>query len=165
MLVNIDTLPDHSRIWIFPSSRPLSESESAELTRTIDSYLANWEAHHVPVESARELRENQFLIIAANPDVTAPSGCSIDDMTRGIKSLGAKFDVDFFGAMKAFYRDDNGIRMVTRSQFKEMAASGGVDEETVVFDNSITSLKELRDGTWELPAGESWHASLIPSLV
>jgi len=165
MLVNITSLPDHSRIWIFPANRTLSRTESAELLSTLDTYLANWEAHHVPVEAARELRYNQFLIIAANPDVTAPSGCSIDDMTRAIKSLGAKFGVDFFGAMQVFYRDGEGIRMVTRSQFKQLAESGAVDAETIVFDHTLTSLGNLREGKWEVPTSASWQSALIPQLV
>ena len=165
MLVNINTLPDHSRIWIFPASRKLSENEAQELTTIVESYLTSWEAHHVPVEAAQELRYNQFLIIAANPDVTAPSGCSIDDMTRAIKALGAKFDVDFFGAMKIFYRDGEHIGMVARAEFKSLAASGAVDSETIVFDNSLTRLADLRLGKWELRSEASWHASLLPAMV
>jgi hypothetical protein len=161
MLVNITSLPDHSRIWIFPVNRALSLAESAELLSTLDVYLANWEAHHVPVQAGRELHFNQFLVIAANPDVTAPSGCSIDDMTRAIKSLGAKFGVDFFGAMKVFYRDGGNIRMVTRGEFKELAESGAVDGETIVFDNSLTTLSALREGKWEVTALNSWHQTLL----
>jgi hypothetical protein len=165
MLVNITSLPDHSRIWIFPANRALSTAESAELLSTLDTYLANWEAHHVPVEAARELRFNQFLIIAANPDVTAPSGCSIDDMTRAIKSLGTKFGVDFFGAMKVFYRDGANIQMVTRGEFKQLAESGAVNAETLVFDHSLTSLGDLREEKWEVPAAASWQSALIPEVA
>ena len=165
MLVNVNALPDHSHLWIFPASRALTGAESDALLSTLDAYLTHWEAHHVPVEAARELRYNQFLIIAANPDVTAPSGCSIDDMTRAIKSLGAKFGIDFFGAMKIFYRDGDAIRMVTRSQFKQLAESGSVDAETIVFDHSLTSLGDLRAGKWELAASASWHAALLPEVL
>ncbi len=165
MLVPIDTLPDHSQLWIFPASRALTEAEASELRRTIDTYLTSWEVHHVPAEAAQELRYNQFLIIAANPDVTAPSGCSIDDMTRAIKSLSAKFGVDFFGAMKVFYRADGEVRMASRSEFKSLASQGIVDAETLVFDNSITTLGALRSGQWELPVAASWHATMLPEAA
>lgn len=161
MLVYLTSLPDHSRIWIFPANRALSNAESAELLSILDTYLMNWEAHHVPVQAARELHNNQFLIIAANPDVTAPSGCSIDDMTRSITSLGAKFGVDFLGAMKVFYREGEDIRMVTRSQFRQRAESKAVTAETMVFDHSLTQLGELRKAKWERPAAASWHAALL----
>lgn len=165
MLVNLTSLPDHSRIWIFPANRALSNAESAELLSTLDTYLANWEAHHVPVQASLELRYSQFLVIAANPDVTAPSGCSIDDMTRAIKSLGAKFGVDFFGAMKVFYREGENIRMVTRGEFRQIAESGEVDAETLVFDHTLTTLGDLREGKWEVPVAASWQSALIPEAL
>src|SRR5438552_13958376 len=102
MLTSIETLPNSSRIWIFAADRTLSPSESAQLLSTLDVYLADWKAHGAPVQAARELRYDQFLIIAADPEITAPSGCSIDDMTRAIKALGEKSHIDFFGAMKIF---------------------------------------------------------------
>src|SRR5450432_796177 len=98
MLTTIQSLPDSSKIWIFAADRKLSPSETTELLSTLDEYLAQWKAHGAPVQAAKELRYGHFVIIAANPDVTAPSGCSIDDMTRAMKALGEKFKVDFFGA-------------------------------------------------------------------
>src|SRR5207253_8595983 len=91
MLAPLSTLPDSSRIWIFAADRTLSAAESSELLAALDTYLATWKAHGAPVQAGRELRYDQFLIIAADPQVTAPSGCSIDDMTRTMKALGTKF--------------------------------------------------------------------------
>ena len=141
-----------------PGHNPTPESN--ELLTIIDTYLADWKAHGAPVQAGRDLRYDQFLIIAANPEVTAPSGCSIDDMTRAIKSLSEKFHVDFFNPMKVFYKEEDGIRVISRNQFKDVATT-----QTTVFDNSITSLSALREGKWELPAAQSWHAALLPELV
>jgi hypothetical protein len=161
MLTSINTLPDSSRIWIFAAERKLSTEEISELLNILDEYLTHWKAHQVPVQAARDIRYDQFVIIAANPDVTAPSGCSIDDMTRAMKSLGEKFKVDFFGALKVFYRDGENIIVTDRATFKSKYRSGEIDEETIVFDNSLTSLADFRAGKWELPAGESWHKSML----
>ncbi|MDP4199535.1 MAG: hypothetical protein Q8922_03180 [Bacteroidota bacterium] len=156
MLTTIQSLPDSSRIWIFPADRKLTASESSELLALIDAYLANWKAHEVPVQAARDLRYDQFLVIAADPQVTAPSGCSIDDLTRAIKALSAKFGVDFFSALKVFYKEGDEVRVASRSGFKSTA-----NPDTIVFDNSITTLGALRAGKWELPASESWHKALL----
>jgi len=161
MLTSINTLPDSSRIWIFAADRKLSSAETNELLSTLDEYLAGWKAHGAPVQAGKELRYDQFVIIAANPDVTAPSGCSIDDMTRAIKSLGEKFKVDFFGALKVFYRVGDDIIVNDRATFKSKSRTGEIDEETIVFDNSLISLADFRAGKWELPAGESWHKSML----
>ncbi len=165
MLTSAQTLPDNARIWIFPAERKLSSIESNELLLLIDQYLADWKAHGAPVRASRELLYDQFLIVMADPEVTAPSGCSIDDMTRAIKGLSAKFGVDFFGAMKVFYRVGDEIRVTDRAGFKALAREGKIDEKTVVFDHSITALSALREEKWELPAGKSWHSSLLTSTL
>ena len=30
-------------------------------------------------------------------------------------------------------------------------------QDTVVFDNTVTTVGAVRDGRWELPAANSWH--------
>ncbi len=165
MLTTIQNLPDNSRIWIFPADRKLSPAESSELLALLDSYLTGWEAHHVPVSASRELKYDQFVIIAADPQVTAPSGCSIDDMTRAIKSLSQKFGVDFFNPMKVFYRVRGEVNVVSRAEFKTLAANSEVDASTIVFDNSLVTLGSYRSGKWEIAAGQSWHKALLPQAV
>ena len=161
MLTTIETLPNTSRIWIFPADRKLSPMESKELLAAVDEYLMGWKAHGAPVQAARDLRYDQFLIIAADPEVTAPSGCSIDDLTRTIKALSVKFGVDFFGAMNVFYRNGETVEVTDRPTFKTLARSGKANSKSTVFDNSMTTLADLRAGKWETTAGESWHQALI----
>ena len=163
-LVPFSTLPDSSRIWIFAADRRLTDQEAAELGKSLEGYLESWKAHGAPVQASSELRYNQFLIIAANPDVTAPSGCSIDNMTHAISDLGEKFDIDFFGQMNVFYKDGEEIKVVGRGEFKRLAKEGIVNVETMVFDNSITTLGELRDN-WLITAANSWHVALLPAVV
>ena len=161
MLTNIEALPDTSRIWIFPADRKLSAAESKELLAALDEYLIGWKAHGAPVQASRDLRYDQFLIIAADPEVTAPSGCSIDDLTRTIKALSVKFGVDFFGAMNVFYRNGEAIEMTDRPTFRTLARSGKANLGSTVFDNSRTTLADFRAGKWETTAGESWHQALF----
>jgi hypothetical protein len=161
MLATIESLPDTARIWIFPADRKLSAKESEALLDAIDAYLVGWKAHGAPVQAARDLRYGQFLIIAADPEVTAPSGCSIDDLTRTIKSLSSQFAVDFFNPMRVFYHNRERIEVTDRPAFRSLANAGEVNSETTVFDNSVTTLAALRSGKWEVSAGESWHQTLM----
>jgi len=157
-LSKIDALPDESRLWIFAAERPLSESESQEFIHNVDQYLEQWKAHGEPVRAARDFRYNQFLFVAADNDVTSPSGCSIDDMTRLVRSLGEKLNVNFFGSPKVFYRSKDETATVERETFKELVARGEVSGDTIVFDTTITALGEVRNGKWMVPARAAWHA-------
>jgi hypothetical protein len=163
-LVPFSTLPDSSRIWIFAADRKLSSSEANDLLSMLDGYLESWKAHGAPVRASRDLKYEQFVIIAADPEVTAPSGCSIDDMTHAIRSLGEKFHVEFFNTMSVFFLLNDEVRHVSRSEFRALGDRGDVTGATIVFNNAITSLREYREGAWELPARDSWHAALLPQF-
>lgn len=155
---SFSTLPDSARIWIFSSSREFLPAESEMLLAEVGTFLQNWTAHKVETLASAELRENRFLIIGADEDVAKPGGCSIDEMTRRVRVLGETYGVEFIGSPRVDYRAQDGkIRSISRSEFQKMAESRDVGTETIVFDNTITTLSELRE-KWELPASRSWHA-------
>ena len=51
-----------------------------------------------------------------------------------------------------------GIERVPREVFADLATSGEVSLRTTVFNNTLTSLADVRAGRWEVPASASWHA-------
>lgn len=161
MLTDLSTLPDHSRLWIFAADRKLSQEESRELLMTVTNFLESWKAHGAPVASATELQHQQFLVIAANPDVTAPSGCSIDALTRSLQEIGAQHNVNLMNSGQVYFEDNGEISWTTRPQFKQLARDGRVSLATPVYDNSLTTLGAYRGGNWRLPAERSWHRGLI----
>ena len=56
-----------------------------------------------------------------------------------------------------WYRGTDGIRGATREAFAELVEGGGATLETPVFDNTLASVGEVRQGRWEVPARDSWH--------
>lgn len=155
--VSFDALPDHGRLWVFPASRTLSEAESATLLEAVDGFLEQWAAHGVALQSARELREGQFLVVAVDEDVEAPSGCSIDALMNRLRDLGGALGVGLIEHGPIWFRDDGGVRTVSRSEFRSLAAAGEVDVATPVFDTTLTRVSRFREGGLEQPAGDSWH--------
>jgi hypothetical protein len=155
--IAFDQLPEDGRIWIFPLSRPLSDQEEEELLRRVDEFLDGWAAHGTPLTAGRDWREGSFLLIGVDESSAPPSGCSIDAMARVLEGLGADWGVSFLDHGPVWFRDGNGVRRVSRGEFKEMAEREEVTLDTVVFDNSITRLFHLRSGEWERPAAVSWH--------
>ena len=157
-LVPFDSLPDTSKLWIFAANRQLSHAEGEQFLAAVDHFLGSWQAHGSPVEAGRELRYDQFLFVAANENVTHASGCSIDALTREIQALGTTLGVSLLNAASVFYRNSESVVMIDRSRFKTLAKEGSVDQSTVVFNNGLYTLKELREGKWETTAADSWHA-------
>lgn len=157
-------LPDSARLWTFGVSRSLAPDEEALLLSEVDGFLAGWKAHGHPLAAARDWRHGRFLLVAVDDRVTPPSGCSIDALVRRLKELEDRMDVEMVGGGPIWYRDggpDGPIRRISRAAFTELAAQGEITGETVVFDPSLTRLEGLRQGKWEIPARQSWHARLI----
>jgi len=66
-------------------------------------------------------------------------------------------------ASLVLYRDAEGtVRSTERAEFRRMAQEGQVGEDTVVFDNTVATVGDLRAGRWERPFRDAWHAKAFP---
>ena len=161
--VPFERLPDDARLWVFAAARPLAEAEQQRLLAHVDDFLAGWHAHGAPVVGARELRYGRFLLVGADERATGVSGCSIDTLFRTLGELERDLAVPLRDGSLVFFRAEAGeIEGEPRPAFRERARAGGVGADTVVFDNTVTSVGELRTGRWETPLRDAWHARAFP---
>lgn len=159
--VNFDSLPDDARVWVFGSSKPLSESESALLLARVDEFLADWKAHGDPLTSGRMFSSERFLTIAVDQNSANASGCSLDGLFRSLRELEDQIGASLLDRSLVYYSDDAGTHSVHRDEFSALAASGTVTGSTSVFDPTVTTLGEWR-ARFQSKAANSWHAGLFP---
>lgn len=157
MRVDFDQMPPDARLWIFAAERTLSDAEQRHVLRAVDAFLDEWRAHGAPLTSARDLRYGQFLMIAVDESTAGASGCSIDAMTRVLGGVERELGVELANHAPVLYREGGGIARVDRPTFGARARQGEVLPDTIVFNNALTRVGELRDGRWEVPASASWH--------
>jgi len=151
------SVPDDARLWVFAAAHPLDAPGRAVLLGEVDRFLAQWTAHGTPVVAGREWRDDRFLLIGVDERSTGLSGCSIDALVRSLRALEHRIGAPMVDAPPVWYRSPSGIEAVTRDAFESLAAQGEVGPETIVFDNTLASVGELRAGRFELPAREAWH--------
>ncbi len=156
-LVPFDQLPDNARLWVFAASRPLTSAESQTLMRHIDAYLGTWAAHGSPLRNGRAWHDDRFLMVAVDESSAGASGCSIDGLMRTVRDAEEHLGVKMTDNAPVWYRDNREVRQVDRAQFRDMAKAGSVSPDTIVFDNTITTLGAVREGRWETAARETWH--------
>ena len=161
---SFDRMPDDARLWVFAAPRPLDDDQAGALLASVDGFLARWAAHGAPVLGARDLRHGQFLLVAADERATGVSGCSIDSLFHALADVEEALGTELRRtASLVLYRDAEGaVRATERPEFRRLAQEGAVGEDTVVFDNTVSSVGDLRAGKWERPFRDAWHAKAFP---
>jgi len=164
-MIPLTSLPPDSRLWIFPSSTPLTPEIRSALGRSLETALEAWNAHGSPVQWGYEFAHDRFLLIAVNEAVTALSGCSIDHAVRALQVLEHKHGLVLTDSHRVFYRRGEDITAAARPDFSLLAERGEVTLDTVVFDCTASSLSAYLSGAWESPARRTWHAQAFPFEV
>jgi hypothetical protein len=155
MRVNIDQLGNDAYVWIFGISPSLDAQKSDALLRHVNGFLENWNAHGTPIPGAAEVREGSFLVVAAD-EHREKSGCSIDRMFGTLRQLERDLGVAILDSNRIFFREGGDVQSVMRSEFRNTATT-----ETPVFDITVERLGDVREGSWEKPAAQSWHRQLL----
>lgn len=122
------------------------------------TFFASWVSHGRRVKAATEVKNGQFLLIAAELDEGEISGCGIDALTSALKAFGETLGITWASSLDVFFMDSIGqVVRTSRSDFRKLVQHGSVTPETTVFDLSITRVGELRNGQFARPAYASWH--------
>ena len=164
-VVPFENLPDASRVWVFGSDSALSEEGTTTLLKAVEEHLTEWKAHGEPLTVGSQLRDNRFLVIAVDQATAGATGCSIDGLFRVLQGLESKVGTNLVGGGKVFYRDSRAqVQSATRDRIPQLAQSGAITKDTVVFDTSLTDLGAFRTG-FEKRAKESWIKPLMGSVA
>ena len=160
MLVDFNTLPDESKVWIYQANRSFTEQEIDEISSRLNEFIENWTAHGGDLESSYCIRYKRFIVIGLNQNLNNASGCSIDASVHFIQQLEKDFSVDLLDKMNVSYKQGDFIAYKTLTDFRKMAKDKAVSKNTIVFNNLVTNISEFKEN-WEVPASESWHSRFI----
>lgn len=156
MLVDFNTLPETSRVWIYQSNRSFSDTELEEITSKLDIFIESWTAHGSDLKAGYDIRYKRFIILALDQELNKATGCSIDASVTFIQQLEKEYNVDLLDKMNVSYKQGEFVAHKTLTDFRKMAKEKAVSKNTIVFNNLVTNIEELNE-SWEVPASESWH--------
>jgi hypothetical protein len=156
--VSFDNLPANGRLWVFAAARPLDAEERGRLLAMVDAFLEQWKAHGAPLAAGRDWRYDRFLLVGVDESAAGASGCSIDAMVHQLAGLERSLGVELLDHRPVLFRRDDQIERLPRPEFSDLARRGDVSSDTIVFNNTVTRVADVREGRWETPASASWHA-------
>lgn len=155
MYIPFHQLPPQSRIWIYQSSRPLTDEEVAGLQPILTRFITEWTSHGQRLQASAQVFHNQFLVIANDEDVNSPSGCSIDASVRFVKELEQQLKVSFFDRTQLAFLQDEQVVVLPLKELKQAISAGDLKPESLYFDNTILTAGQLAQ-TWPRQAKETW---------
>lgn len=156
MWVNFDELPLQSRVWVFQSNRIMSPSEQSSIDAAVKQFVQEWSTHGVHMLASHVLFHNCFVVIAADEQKQAASGCSIDSFTALFKAFGTQYNLSFFDRFSIAHKLEDKVVISKLDDFKQLINDGHITQDTLVFNNLINRRQDLFT-KWELPLKESWQ--------
>jgi len=160
MLVDFNTLPEESRVWIYQANRSFTDQEISEIEAKLEIFISNWTAHGADLEAGYTIKYKRFIVIAINQNLSTATGCSIDASVKFIQQLETEYHVDLMDKMNVSYKQGDFIAYKNLLDFKKMAKEKAVSKNTIVFNNLVNNIAEFNEN-WEVPASESWHSRFV----
>jgi hypothetical protein len=160
MLVDFNTLPEESRVWIYQANRSFSEEELQEIKSKLDIFVQNWTAHGNDLQAGYTIKYKRFIILGLNQALNAASGCSIDASVHFIQQLEKTYKVDLLDKMNVSYKQGEFVAYKSLTDFRKMVKDKAVSKNTIVFNNLVSNIAEFNEN-WEVPASESWHGRFL----
>lgn len=158
--MTFEELPENARLWVYQSSRDLTDGECAELENEMTQFSKDWAAHGKALRNAFLVAYNRFLIVSVDESQAGASGCSIDSSVAVIKKMESKFGISFFDRMQLTYKSNGEVKDASMSGFQQLLKDGDISEHTIVFNNMVTTKGDW-ERLWEVPLKESWHKRFL----
>lgn len=149
------SLNPESKLWIYQSSRELTDDEVADLSNGLQQFCQQWTAHNNQLKADFDIRFNRFVILVVDESHNTASGCSIDKSVHFLADAGKRYSVDFFNKLQMHYWHKETIQTIPLASIKEAFANGSINDQTVFINTYLTTLQDYK-AEFELPLNRHW---------
>ncbi|MGB3076942.1 MAG: hypothetical protein WBB36_16570 [Chitinophagales bacterium] len=146
---------EQSRVWIYLSSRAFTDVEASDISIAIKHFCKEWSAHGNNLKAAGEVRYNRFIVLMVDETGAGASGCSIDKSVHFIQAIEKEYSVQLFNRLLIAWKKADEIHVASMQNLQQLFDEGTIQPETIVFNNAVTSKKDL-DDKWEVAFEQSW---------
>ena len=149
MLTLYSELPSHSKVFIYQSDKELNNKELSQIKNLLTDFSTNWQTHGKPVCNSFKLF-NYFICFFVDESSYTTSGCSLDSMVGLIKSIGVKFNIDFFNRNNIAFIDNMQTKLLSINEFKDL-----IHLDMIVYNNLVKTKSEF-ESSWKSPVQDTW---------
>jgi hypothetical protein len=153
-------MPDHSRVWVYQADRKLSTEEQAFILTRGKEFTSTWAAHGNELTAELYLVLDHFMIIALDEQMEAASGCSIDKSLKLVLDMQKTLGVSFTNRLISAVYMEGEVRLFLYAGVKNELEAGGLHADSLIFDNTVQNLKELKTN-WLKHLKDTWLKKLL----
>lgn len=157
---NYINFPDNAKVWIYQSNKYFDEDEKKHIQIRIDEFLDTWESHGKMVKGTFTILYDAFIILFVDEQGDTMCGRAQDASVKLMKELEQELELSLLDRMNQAYKQDEKAIIVKLNHFETLFNDNKINDETIVFNNTITTKKEF-DTQWEVPLKNSWHKQLV----
>ena len=149
-----------TKVWIYQSDREFTAEQLITFSELSETFFQNWESHGKPVNGTIQVFHNRFIVFFIDEQDEQACGRCVDASVRFAKELESELKISLLDRMQVAYKKDNKIFSCPISEFKKLIEAGTVNENTIVFNNTILTIAEFKT-KWVIPLKDSWHSKFL----
>ena len=156
MYVAYNSLPENSKVWVYPSNRKFYPNEIEEIEVKIKAFIENWKSEDENFKASCQFLYQRFIVFIVDVDTVALTNEDIDTSVSFILSLQETYDVSLLDKMNVCFKQGEFVQYKELKDFKKLLKNKALTGKSIIFDNLI-SIKQDLDNHWEMPIEESWY--------
>tara|TARA_B100000809_G_scaffold237763_1_gene257916 strand:+ start:83566 stop:84045 length:480 start_codon:yes stop_codon:yes gene_type:complete len=159
MSTDFNSMPEESKIWVFPSSKKIHANQTEDLEKKVGLFINNWTESNPSLKATSILKYNRFIIICASSEESISTTIT-NELIAFIFELQAIYETELMDKMNACFKQGEFVQYKELKDFKKLIKDKAVNKNTIVFDNLVATKYEF-DNYWETPASESWYGNMF----
>lgn len=152
---HIADMPAQARIWVYKTPRDLGQAEQKLVRERGAVFASSWAAHGDPLDACVDVLHDRFVVIAVDEQQAEASGCSIDKSVSFIKGLEHDLNLMLTDRMFMVFEAEGRLQSARLQELPKLLAEGIVTPETVVYDDLVSTVGELRE-RFRAPLRSTW---------
>jgi len=164
MYLPFESLPDHSRVWVYQANRNFSATEKNQLSKGLTDLCEQWAAHGTPLHTSFTIAFDRFVIMAVDEQQHGASGCSIDGSVRYLKGLQNELGLDFFDRSNVAFLQNSNVVVYPLVDLKSLFEIRTLSAQMIAFNNLVATKAEWKLN-WQQPVANSWMARYLPKTA
>ena len=156
MYVDYNSLPEDSKVWVYPSDRKFYPNEIEEIEGKIKNFIENWNSDDENFKASYQFLYNRFIIFAVDVESYQLTNEDIDISVSFILELQETYHVSLLDKMNVCFKQGEFVQYKELKDFKKLLKNKALTGKSIIFDNLVSNKEDL-DNHWELAIEDSWY--------